>query len=111
MGFNLSKTFENHLKQLMTQLSTENSVNNVNSALKNYEEWAEPELNRRPLACKGTHLDVDWVDFKEWLSHKYAKSHVPSTLSYCKRYNHIIWGDLRDVEKISPKSKNSVIKA
>jgi len=28
LGFNLSKTFENHLKQLMTQLSTGNSVNN-----------------------------------------------------------------------------------
>jgi uncharacterized protein (DUF4415 family) len=30
-GFNLSKTFENHLKHLMTQFSTFNSVNNVNS--------------------------------------------------------------------------------
>jgi len=31
-GFNLSKTFANHLKHLMTQFSTFNSVNNVNSA-------------------------------------------------------------------------------
>ena len=29
--FNLSKTFENHLKHLMTQFSMFNSVNNVNS--------------------------------------------------------------------------------
>jgi Mn-dependent DtxR family transcriptional regulator len=31
LGFNLSKTFENHLKQLVTQFSNCNSVNNVNS--------------------------------------------------------------------------------
>ena len=30
-GFNFSKTFENHLKHLMTQFSMFNSVNNVNS--------------------------------------------------------------------------------
>jgi hypothetical protein len=30
LGFNLSKTFENHLKHLMTQFSKCNSVNNVN---------------------------------------------------------------------------------
>jgi post-segregation antitoxin (ccd killing protein) len=29
LGFNLSKTFENHLKHLMTQLSTGNSINNL----------------------------------------------------------------------------------
>ena len=73
--------------------------------------WAEPELNRRPLACKAAPLDVDWAEFKEWLSRKYAKSHVPSTLSYCKRYNHIIWGDIKEIEKISSGSKNNVIKA
>jgi hypothetical protein len=32
LGFNLSKTFENHLKHLMTQFSTSNSVNNFESA-------------------------------------------------------------------------------
>jgi len=28
LGFNLSKTFENHLKQLLMQFSSANSVNN-----------------------------------------------------------------------------------
>jgi hypothetical protein len=32
LGFNLSKTFENHLKHLMTKFSTDNSVNNFKSA-------------------------------------------------------------------------------
>ena len=37
-GFNLSKTFENHLKQLITQFPTCNSVNNLDS-LSNYAGW------------------------------------------------------------------------
>jgi len=32
LGFNLSKTFENHLKHLMIQFSAENSLNNFNSS-------------------------------------------------------------------------------
>jgi post-segregation antitoxin (ccd killing protein) len=31
LGFNLSKTFENHLKRLITQFSTCNSLSNFNS--------------------------------------------------------------------------------
>ena len=46
LGFNLSKTFENHLKHLMTQFSSCNSVDNVDSAINNDEKWAEPDLNR-----------------------------------------------------------------
>ena len=52
LGFNLSKTFENHLKHLMTQFSIDNSLNNFDSAIKNDKKWAEPDLNRRPLARK-----------------------------------------------------------
>ena len=35
LGFNLSKTFENHLKHLTTQFFTENSLNNFNLTIKN----------------------------------------------------------------------------
>ena len=38
-GFNLSKTFENHLKQLISQLTNQNW-------------WAGPDLNRRLSACQ-----------------------------------------------------------
>jgi hypothetical protein len=34
LGFNLSKTFENQLKQLITQLSTGNSSNNLETSYK-----------------------------------------------------------------------------
>ena len=56
LGLNLSKTFENHLKQLINQFScikTENTVDPKNSIS---GKWAEPELNRRPLARKANIL-------------------------------------------------------
>jgi hypothetical protein len=58
LGFNLSKTFENHLKHLITQYSTCNSANNVDSTRENGRWWAGPDLNRRPLARKANVLLV-----------------------------------------------------
>ena len=50
LGFNLSKTFENHLKQLLTQFSQVNSVNNNGDNKTHNFWWAGPDLNRRPSA-------------------------------------------------------------
>ena len=44
LGFNLSRTFENHLKHLITQFSTGNSVNNF-STTNNYQKWSLGALN------------------------------------------------------------------
>jgi hypothetical protein len=44
LGFNLSKPFENHLKELINRFSTVNSLNNFNSTSKNSEWWAGPDL-------------------------------------------------------------------
>ena len=60
LGFNLSRTFENHLKQLITQFSCIKTENAVDSKGEINRKWAEPELNRRPLARKAnviTRLD------------------------------------------------------
>jgi post-segregation antitoxin (ccd killing protein) len=59
LGFNLSKTFENHLKHLITQFSQSNSANNISSTSKKGKWWAEPDLNRRPLARKANVLTSD----------------------------------------------------
>jgi hypothetical protein len=56
LGFNLSKTFENHLKQLVTQFSSDNSLNNCNSTKNKTRWWAEPDSDRRPLARKANVL-------------------------------------------------------
>ncbi len=56
LGFNLSKTFENHLKQLINGNSHVNTLNKGDSAIQNGQWWAEPDLNRRPLARKANVL-------------------------------------------------------
>ena len=56
MGFNLSKTFENHLKYLINGYSPLSTPKIGNLTIQNTEKWAEPELNRRPLACKANVL-------------------------------------------------------
>ena len=50
LGFNLSKTFENHLKHLLMQLSHVNSSNNIENTRNIDNWWAGPDLNRRPSA-------------------------------------------------------------
>ncbi len=50
LGFNLSKTFENHLKHLITQFSKCNPLNISDSTSKNREWWAGPDSDRRPSA-------------------------------------------------------------
>jgi hypothetical protein len=82
LGFNLSKTFENYLKHLLTQFPPVYTLNNFNSTDKNSDWWAGPDLNRRPLARKANVLtklddrpfsDLDKVCFiKVWsLENKY----------------------------------------
>ena len=44
LGFNLSRTFENHLKQLV------NHVDNAYGQNTGHGWWAGPDLNRRPSA-------------------------------------------------------------
>ncbi len=56
LGINLSKTFENYLKQLLTQFSQVNSLNDLNLTVKDAEKWAEPDSDRRPLARKANVL-------------------------------------------------------
>jgi hypothetical protein len=56
LGFNLSKTFENHLKHLINGNSPVSTQNNGNLAIDNNKWWAEPDSDRRPLARKANVL-------------------------------------------------------
>jgi hypothetical protein len=49
MGFNLSKTFENHLKHLMMQFSTGNSANNFKLSENKLNVVGLPELTALEL--------------------------------------------------------------
>jgi hypothetical protein len=57
LGFNLSKTFENHLKHLITQFSTCNSVNNGNSPEKGMHNMGLPGFEPGSIEPKSTSLD------------------------------------------------------
>ena len=59
LGFNFSRTFENHLKQLIRQFSCIATGNAVDLKGGISGKWAEPELNRRPLARKGAVLSFE----------------------------------------------------
>jgi hypothetical protein len=56
LGFNLSKTFENHLKQLINGNLPVSLQNNGILESNKIKWWAEPDLNRRPLARKANVL-------------------------------------------------------
>ena len=57
LGFNLSKTFENHLKQLITQFSKCNLVNNFNSTENKTEMVGLPGFEPESIEPKSTSLD------------------------------------------------------
>ena len=50
LGFNLSRTFENHLKQLITQLSNNQNTQNGLPIENKLMKWAGPDSDRRPSA-------------------------------------------------------------
>jgi hypothetical protein len=52
LGFNLSKTFENHLKRLVSHVDCIYTQNNSRCW------WAGPDLNRRPSARQADVLTV-----------------------------------------------------
>jgi integrase/recombinase XerD len=69
LGFNLSKTFENHLKQLITQFSQGNQLNNPESSENECSWWAGPDSNRRPSARQAPGLPTETLltRFREFL--------------------------------------------
>jgi integrase/recombinase XerD len=69
LGLNLSKTFENHLKNLITKFSSVNSVNNSESMKNECFWWAGPDSNRRPSArqAPGTPTETLLTRFREFL--------------------------------------------
>ena len=52
LGFNLSRTFENHLKRLVNHVDCVYAQNN------SHGWWAGPDLNRRPSARQADVLTV-----------------------------------------------------
>jgi len=66
LGFNLSKTFENHLKRLVNHIDSVYAQNN------SHGWWTGPDLNRQPSARQALILDqdTDWMEFRGGLNSK-----------------------------------------
>ena len=67
------------------------------------------------LARLGHPLDVNinWNEFKDWLKHKYSKQYTATTYSYAKRYCHLLYGNLREIEMklLKDSTKSTIVKA
>ena len=72
---------------------------------------AEPDSDRRPSARQAD-LRIDWNEYRDWVFAKYAKSWAPTVMTYSRKYSNILLlGDIKEIDKISPKTKNTSIKA
>jgi len=107
LGFNLSKTFENHLKQLMTQFSTCNSVNNFNSTENKMEMMGLPGFEPGSIEPKAP-INIKWKEYKRYLHSKYAKSYAVQLFEYSSKYYPLL-GDVNSILLSKPTIRNNVI--
>jgi hypothetical protein len=54
---------------------------------------------------------VDWNGFRTWIFHKYSKAYAPTVQCYAKKYGHLLNGNLRELDLLSPSVKNVTIKS
>jgi hypothetical protein len=90
LGFNLSKNFENHLKQLMTQFSTCNSVDNVDSTSENVNWCGRRDLNPGSQAWKTPPKEIDWKEFYLWMRKDHMIEYSRNTVIYAKKYHQCL---------------------
>jgi hypothetical protein len=54
---------------------------------------------------------VDWNGFRTWIFHKYSKAYAPTVNCYSRKYAHLLSGNLRELDLLSPSVKNATIKS
>jgi intergrase/recombinase len=65
-------------------------------------------LNPGPSAYKAS---LDWTMFSDWIKKKYSKTYSNQLLSYSRRYHHLLYGNLRDIDTIPQTTRNNAIKS
>jgi len=53
----------------------------------------------------------DWIAFKDWVFKKYAPSYARTIMGYTKKYGHLLYGNLRDIDLITESCRNNAIKS
>ena len=56
-------------------------------------------------------LNIDWLEFKNWIKNKYSKNYSPTILCYVRKYKHLINGNLKELEYLTDSTKSTVVKA
>jgi hypothetical protein len=107
LGFNLSKTFENHLKRLITQFSTCNSVNNANSPEKGMKNMGLPGFEPGSIEPKAP-INIKWSEYKRYLLSKYAKSYALQIFEHSRKYQRLL-DDVNGIQLCKATIRNNVI--
>jgi hypothetical protein len=107
LGFNLSKTFENHLKRLMAQFSACNSVNNVTSTRNGIDNMGLPGFEPGSIEPKAP-MNIKWKEYKLYLFSKYAKSYAVQLFEYSRKYYPLL-SDVNSILLSKPTVRNNVI--
>jgi hypothetical protein len=107
LGFNLSKTFENHLKHLITKFSACNSVNNGNSPEKEMNNMGLPGFEPGSIEPKAPR-NIKWKEYKRYLHSKYAKSYAVQLFEYSRKYYPLL-GDVNSILLSKSTIRNNVI--
>jgi intergrase/recombinase len=66
------------------------------------------------LAWWGTALvrdNINLSDFRTWLFSRYSKNYAYNIFNYSRKYSHMLGGDLRELQLLSPSVRDHVIKA
>ena len=56
-------------------------------------------------------LCFDWLEFKRWVKAKYSKQYYRTTMCYARKYKHLIYGNLRELDFLQDSTKATVVKA
>jgi hypothetical protein len=107
LGFNLSKTFENYLKQIVTQFSTCNSLKNFNSTKNKMEMMGLPGFEPGSIEPKGSR-NIDWSKYKQYLESKYVKGYAKSLFAHSRKYQKGL-DNINDVLFSKPTARNNII--
>jgi hypothetical protein len=107
----LFERFWETLKQSISKLSNNQSTHNGFPSENEIMRWAEPDLNRRPLARKALNAQC-WLKFTQYVYAKYAKSYCKTIMSYSKRFHHLVFSEnLQEIELLPATIRNNAIKS
>ena len=54
---------------------------------------------------------LDWSEFSKWVKSKYAKTYSPTILCYVRKYHHLLYGNLRELDTLTNSTKTIVVKS